>query len=153
MKGRYRFASLLPTTLLPLVPALLLSKSECKDDSKPSSKDKSNTIHDVAVYLAPASRVELNAYLRKMGVEGAVDTSRVVVRRSCNSSDSYFYEPLFGERAAFRIKGLIKTESGATVVSYYVFLTLNYVTSSNVDYRTSWQYPTTLHRLWVVFPL
>jgi hypothetical protein len=125
MSGRYRFASIISTTILPLLPAAVLSTSDCKDDSKPSSNDKKNSIHDVAVYLAPASRTELNAYLRKMGVEGTVDTSRVVVRRSCDRSDSYLYEPLFGERAAFRIKGLIRSESGATVVSDYVLLTSN----------------------------
>jgi hypothetical protein len=125
MSGRYRFASLIYKTIMPLGPAVVLSTSDCKDDSKPSSHDKKNSIHDVAVYLAPASRTELNAYLRKMGVEGTVDTSRVVVRRSCDKSDSYLYEPLFGERAAFRIKGLIRSESGATVVSYYVFLILS----------------------------
>jgi hypothetical protein len=129
MSGRYRFASLISKTILPLVPAVVLSTSDCKHDSKPSSNDKKNSIHDVAVYLAPASRTELNAYLRKMGVEGTVDTSRVVVRRSCDKSDSYLYEPLFGERAAFRIKGLIRSESGATVVSYNVFLTSNFLKS------------------------
>lgn len=122
MSGRYRFASVISAMILPFVPAVVLSKSDCKDDSNLSSTDKKNSIHDVAVYLAPASRTELNAYLRKMGIEGTVDTSRVVVRRSCNSSDSYLYEPLFGERAAFRIKGLIRSESGATVVSFSDFL-------------------------------
>lgn len=127
MSGKHRFRSFVSATILPLVPAAVFSKSDCNDDLKPSSKDKKDAIHDVAVYLAPASRTELNAYLRKIGVEGTVDTSRVVVRRSCDSSDSYLYEPLFGERAAFRIKGLIRSESGATVVSYRAFPISNFL--------------------------
>ena len=77
--------------------------------------------HDVAMYLTPVSQSELQAHLKKLGIQGDIDTSRVVVRRSCDKDDSYYYEPLFGERAAFRLRGIIKTESGSVAVSYDIF--------------------------------
>ena len=119
MKGKFRTSSLLITSVISLAPAFLVAnRSDCKEDSTLSTSNRKDSSHDVAVYLNAASRSELSAYLRKYGVEGDVDTSRVVVRRSCNSRDSYFYEPLFGERAAFRLKGLVKTESGSIAVSF-----------------------------------
>lgn len=119
MKGKFRSSSLLLSSVLSLAPAYCIAnRSDCKEDSIASSSNKKDSSHDIAVYLNTASRSELSAYLRKYGVEGDVDTSRVVVRRSCSSRDSYFYEPLFGERAAFRLKGLVKTESGSIAVSF-----------------------------------
>ena len=120
MNRKFRSSSMLLTSVFSLAPAFLIaSRSECKEDSTASSSNKKDSNHDVAVYLNAASRSELSAYLRKYGVEGDVDTTRVVVRRSCSNRDSYFYEPLFGERAAFRLKGLVKTESGSISVSFY----------------------------------
>ena len=99
-----------------LVPALLIAKhAECEVDNQRPMIDKKQT-HEVAMYLTPASRGELQSHLKKLGIEGDLDTSRVVVRRSCNSDDSYYYEPLFGEKAAFRLKGIIKTSSGSIAV-------------------------------------
>jgi hypothetical protein len=47
----------------------------------------------------------------KLGVSG--DTSRIVIRRSCKLDDSFYYEPIFGEKAAYRLKGIIRSEGGA----------------------------------------
>jgi hypothetical protein len=49
----------------------------------------------------------------KFGVSGDVDTSRVIIRRSCALKDSFYYEPIYGEKAAYRLKGIIRTEGGA----------------------------------------
>lgn len=49
----------------------------------------------------------------KFGVSGDIDTSKIVIRRSCGLEDSFYYEPIFGEKAAYRLKGVIRTESGA----------------------------------------
>ena len=102
-----------------VVPALLIAKkAECEVDNQRPLIDKKQT-HEVAMYLTPASRSELQLHLKKLGIEGDLDTRRVVVRRSCNSDDSYYYEPLFGEKAAFRLKGIIKTHSGSIAVSIF----------------------------------
>lgn len=36
-----------------------------------------------------------------------------MIRRSCKLNDSFYYEPIFGEKAAYRLKGVVRTESGA----------------------------------------
>jgi hypothetical protein len=51
--------------------------------------------------------------IEKFGVSG--DTSRIVIRRSCTLDDSFYYEPIFGEKAAYRLKGIIRSEGGAVV--------------------------------------
>ena len=43
---------------------------------------------------------------------------KLTTYRSCNDDDSYNYEPKFGEKAAFRLKGIIRSDSGAIVVRY-----------------------------------
>lgn len=118
MRGRFRPASVLCSGILSVVPSVLItSRSHCEKSPEIKLPTKKEQDHDVAVYLTQSSRDELSAYLRKLGVEAEVDTKSVVIRRSCSSRDSYFYEPLFGERSAFRLKGLIKTDSGAIAVS------------------------------------
>jgi hypothetical protein len=80
---------------------------------------------DVAVYLTPASKEALAVHLSSVGVKGEVNPSRVVVKRSCQPKDYYEYEPLFGERVAFRLKGIARTDSGLAVVSRaIIFLTI-----------------------------
>lgn len=60
------------------VPSMFLRYTECKESS--SVLDR-NAIHDVAVYFPKASQADLKAHLANLGIEGDIDTSRVVVRR------------------------------------------------------------------------
>lgn len=121
MVRNFRTSSLIYSSVSAIIPSLLISKyTDCKDDSSRQVIDMKQA-HDVAMYLTPVSQSELQAHLKKLGIQGDIDTSRVVVRRSCDKDDSYYYEPLFGERAAFRLRGIIKTESGSVAVSYDIF--------------------------------
>ena len=73
--------------------------------------------HYLAVYLTDESHRNLQAQLAKLGV-GATHTAgrRVVVRSRLSVQDDYMYQPLYGERAAFRLKGLIRAGGAADLV-------------------------------------
>ncbi len=86
-------------------------RTSSDDDKKKASR------HDVALYLTDSSKAALKKYLMSVKDVGDIDVSRVVIRRSCTAKDSFEYEPLFGERAAFRLKGLARTDNGLIVVS------------------------------------
>ena len=79
---------------------------------KPSGKEKEP--HDVSLYLTAQSKETLKKYIGKLEPSriDEFDLSRVVIRRTCTPKDSYEYEPLYGERAAFRLKGIVRTENG-----------------------------------------
>ena len=84
-----------------------------------SGKDES-----LCVYLSMESRAHLAEHLHKMGVNTPVNKDLddvrvqgrdVVVKAKLSDIDSYVYSPLYGERAAFRLKTLITTEEGEVV--------------------------------------
>ena len=97
------------------VACLTVHQRTASDDDK-----KKDSRHDVALYLTDSSKAALKKYLMSVKDIQDVDVSRVVIRRSCTSKDSFEYEPLFGERAAFRLKGLARTDNGLLVVSTVV---------------------------------
>ena len=81
---------------------------------------------DLCVYLPPESRTLLSRHMdTKLGIkvpvvdQDGVDVHalgrEVVLKPKLNESDAYIYRPLFGERAAFRLKGLITTSQGDVV--------------------------------------
>ena len=70
----------------------------------------------VAMFLSPDSQAVLGRFLDKQGM-GALKGNRVVIRRLVEDNDSFAYQPLFGERAAFRLKGIVETENGIRSVS------------------------------------
>jgi len=77
------------------------------------------------VLLRPESRSILANYLdKKLAIKSPVDLKNdeqqalgreVVIKADLSEVDSYIYKPLFGERAAFRLKGLITTAEGDVV--------------------------------------
>lgn len=70
----------------------------------------------MAVYLTPESRQNLQKQLTHLGVGATHEVgSRVVVKSSLTPQDVYMYQPLFGERAAFRIKGIVRTNGSDLV--------------------------------------
>ena len=70
----------------------------------------------LAVYLTPESRQNLQKQLTNLGIGATHEVgSRVVVKSSLSPQDVYMYQPLFGERAAFRIKGIVRTQGSDLV--------------------------------------
>jgi len=71
----------------------------------------------LAVYLTPESHKNLQAQLDKLEM-GTTHTParRVIVRSRMSGQDEYIYQPLYGERAAFRLKGVVKSEDAGLLV-------------------------------------
>jgi len=67
--------------------------------------------------LTAESHRNLQAQLVKLGV-GATHTAsrRVIIKSRLTPHDDYVYQPLYGERAAFRLKGVVKAEDAGLVV-------------------------------------
>ena len=71
----------------------------------------------LALYLSTESHKNLQAQLVKLGI-GATHTAghRVILRSRMTERDDYIYQPLYGERAAFRLKGVVKSEDSGVLV-------------------------------------
>lgn len=83
--------------------------------TKLDKKEESKNIF--ALYLSPSSRESLNKYIReKLGKPNASVSPFIVIKSNATSQDQYIYEPLYGERAVFRLKGIITSEKGSTGV-------------------------------------
>ena len=89
-------------------------------DNVEAREKSDNNRHTVAVYLTEESRKIMKRNLSKLGIKGDVDAEYVVIRRNCTSKDSYPYEPLFGERAAFRLKAIARTDDGTIAVGHFL---------------------------------
>ena len=100
------------TTSLVFVTKPQLSEAKSEQPSVATGNEKQT--HDVALYLTPQSKETLKKYIGKLEPSRIddIDPTRIVIRRTCTTKDSYEYEPLYGERAAFRLKGMVRTESG-----------------------------------------
>jgi hypothetical protein len=75
------------------------------------------TDSQIAVYLSSSAVASMRRHF-KDNLKRPLDnlsSSCVVIKNKSNDSDKYIYEPLFGEFAAFRLKGFI-TCSDAVVV-------------------------------------
>lgn len=66
------------------------------------------------MYLKPESQQLLARHLAGRGIKHA-STNLVCFSRKANEESKYVFKPLYGQRAAFRLKGLIQTESGLAV--------------------------------------
>ena len=90
------------------------SKLDPKAAIKPA--DAAEPWKYLAVYLSPESRSNLQRQLSNLGIGKTHEVgNRVIVKSSLSAQDTYLYEPLFGERAAFRIKGIVKAEGNDLV--------------------------------------
>lgn len=76
-----------------------------------SSSDVEN--HSFCLYLNKDSQKSVKEFLKSVGLHN-YEGDNVVIKRSLIHDDSYVYETLYGKRAAFRLKGMIKTENGLT---------------------------------------
>ena len=86
--------------------------TQCNSDTK-ETEDRGS----LSVYLSPASKTLLSSHLKdKLGVSPIdLHDGRVVIKGKLDAVDSYIYSPLYGERTAFRLKGMIKTKEGDIV--------------------------------------
>lgn len=80
-----------------------------------TSCDKKNVQEEnISLYLKPESQQLLAKYFAERGLVQK-DTSQVCFSRKANDDSRYVFKPLYGQRAAFRLKGIIQTESGLAV--------------------------------------
>jgi hypothetical protein len=77
-----------------------------------SKKEKES----ISVYLKPKSRVLLQKFLEERGYSGR-DGRAVTIAHNATDQEVFVYKPLFGQRAAFRVKGLIHAEDGSLVAT------------------------------------
>jgi len=92
-------------TALPLAAALTI----CEE--KRASKEKTENI---SLYLKPESKAILAKFLADRGIEGK-EPQFVCFSRNASKDHTYVYKPLYGQRAAFRLKGLVQTDNGIVV--------------------------------------
>jgi hypothetical protein len=70
----------------------------------------------ISVYLKPESRILLQRFLEDRGYPGR-DGKAVTIAHNATEQEIFVYKPLFGQRAAFRVKGLIHAEDGSLVAT------------------------------------
>lgn len=83
--------------------------------SSPCDSSKEKEWRYLSIYLTKESQKNLQTHLQKVGINDT-PSNRVVIRSSMTDRDVYMYKPLYGERAAFRLKGIIKTEGTGWIV-------------------------------------
>lgn len=71
----------------------------------------------VAIYLTENSKLILEEGLKKVGLSG-YRADYIVLRRGAGKADRYPYEPLYGRKVCFRLKGLLVGENGRIAVSH-----------------------------------
>ena len=70
----------------------------------------------IAVYFKPESKKLLTDYMVAKGHGSTINhPGFVVLTYNVDKKTSYIYQPLYGERLAFRLKGLIKLDNGQLV--------------------------------------
>lgn len=84
-----------------------------------SSIDVSKEKKYVAFSMSVKAQNDLKQYLERHGLK-PIHGSLVVIKVLNNDKeDQYVYEPLFGERAAFRLKGIVTTDTGISMVGSF----------------------------------
>jgi intermembrane space import and assembly protein 40 len=75
---------------------------------------KRNEQELIGVYLKPDSIALLEKFLKSRGIQNR-SAEFVALHPSASPETAYVYRPLFGERVAFRLKGIIHLPDGRTV--------------------------------------
>jgi hypothetical protein len=83
------------------------------DDCRRSFCDEGKS-ENISIYLKPDSKRLLKEYLEQRGIKGR-EVSVVCFARNAEKDERFVNRPLFGQRAAFRLKGIIETDSGMIV--------------------------------------
>jgi hypothetical protein len=68
---------------------------------------------NISVYLKPESQDIIGSFFKKRGKVN--DAKLVCIGSQLSEKDTFVYQPLFGERTAFRLKGIIETKEGDIV--------------------------------------
>ena len=89
---------------------LVIDATSCKNDDNVKKEN-------VGVYLKPESGALLNAYLATRGIKEQQILPSVTIVRNATKDEAHVYKPLYGQRAAFRLKGVMKSEDGHVVAT------------------------------------
>jgi hypothetical protein len=107
-----RAAVLVPVLSLCLGKEVQAQGSEQQQPSSPATVGQEM----VGVFLKPQSKELVSAFLTKKGIKNT-GAEYITIYSTANEEDSYIFRPLFGERAAFRVTGLLTLEDGRTVAT------------------------------------
>jgi hypothetical protein len=111
------FRRLVFTAATPGALALGLRQSPFTCSFAEKEKEGSDEWRYMGVYLTDESHKNLQAQLDQIGVGKTHDVGkRVIVRSTMTSRDEFVYFPIYGERVAFRLKGIVRAEDSGLVV-------------------------------------
>lgn len=105
---------------LRIIPPVIFShfilRSIAGNDSETrcQAKENSKSTDMISVYFTPDSKKLIKDYLKKKGLEN-VSVDFACIHSRANTATEYVYKPLYGQRAAFRLKGWAKTNPGYMV--------------------------------------
>ncbi|MCL4419853.1 hypothetical protein M1146_07230, partial [Patescibacteria group bacterium] len=97
-----------------LIPSTLLSAWHLKSQThftQCEEKKNSQLNERISVYLKPESKKLFENFLAKKGYKN-YHVDFVSLHRNANTDISYIFKPLYGQRLAFRLKGLIELDNG-----------------------------------------
>ncbi len=82
-----------------------------------AQKEVSNNKDTLSVFIQPDNRKLIDNLLKKRGITtiASENPASVCIAQSLSEKDIFVYQPLLGERAAFRLKGLIYFKEGDIV--------------------------------------
>ena len=100
-------------TLFSVAASLTLAVALTVCDDKSSFKNSKGP-ENISLYLKPESKEILAKYLADRGIAGK-EPQIVCFSRNASADHQYIYKPLYGQRAAFRLKGLVTTDTGVVV--------------------------------------
>lgn len=93
-----------------------LQPTHCEKSSDKYSESLENPPHDyVVMSLFEPSKEILQEYLANKNIRNE-GNNQVHIRKIIVDEDDFVYEPLYGERAAFRLKGIVTTKDGSIAV-------------------------------------
>jgi len=116
MFRRGRVAFLGASSALIAVKRVAFTYAEQQSELSVRDKEKETLQSAVVISLSSQSRDNLKEYLDMNKYQG-VQGNYVVINKGLTEGDLYQYEPLFGERAAFRLKGVIQNSKKSMSVS------------------------------------
>ena len=97
--------------------------------------------NDISIYLSEESQLTLKAHLKKVGLGSYSFEPRVLVRRNADRVSNYELEPLFGERVAFRLKGVahLPAQGYASVRTSYLHVEDNMCLNIFISVKGLWR--------------
>jgi hypothetical protein len=79
-----------------------------------NSASSSNDHDTIAIFLKPESKKLVESYLKSKGIADP-HVDYICINGKASKASRYVFEPLYSERTAFRLKGLLKLEDGRIV--------------------------------------